>query len=125
EGRDLHRRRETALHTKEARQKEIDELRARISALPQLAVSPAIRRALEAAVAAGDIPGNMEALARRIQQEEAELVQRLCALRQPEFPCELGVDGERKVDAAKLQSALASLERMQPWPSDALTEEVR
>lgn len=125
EGREVRRRREAALHARQARETEIAELRARISALPQHAVGRAVRRALEAATSAGDILGNMEALARKVEREEAELVQGLKALQQPEFRCELRTDSELQGNAERLDDALAALEGMQPLPAGALVEEVQ
>ena len=125
EGKEIRRRREAALHAQQARQQEIADLQARISALPTTLLAPSVRRALEAASAAGDLPGNLDALARKASQEHAELIQRLIALRQPEFAFELGREGGAEVDAVLLQNALSALECMQPWPADALMEEVQ
>lgn len=114
EGRELRARRDAAVRGHQARLAEADELRARIEALPDVEVGQALRRALEAATAAGDIAAMLDGLRRKAAQEAAELASRLAALRQP---------GLALADpAAHAGEAVAWLSKMSPWPAEALVE---
>lgn len=110
EGRALQARREAAARTREARMAEVDELRARIQALPVMPVADSLRRALDAATAAGDLTTALAALQHRAEQEETELKRRLAALQRP------GLSGPPELE---------TLQSMTPWPTEALLEQVQ
>ncbi|NLC36265.1 MAG: AAA family ATPase, partial [Alcaligenaceae bacterium] len=109
EGRELRAQRQASSQARQARQAEVADIRARAQALPEVAVGQALRRALEAATAAGDLAATLDALKRKVQQEEIELGRRLAALRQPEFA----------------EISVAALQAMAPWPTEALVEQVQ
>lgn len=111
EGRQLRTRREAAMQARQARLAEIEELRARIAALPRVKVGAALRRALDAATAAGDMAAARDTLEGRAAQQQLELERRLAALRQPEM-----ADG---------LPDLGRLVQMEPWPAEALVERVQ
>lgn len=123
EGGELERAREDAAGALEAKRTEIEAARSRIAALPEGAVGPALRQALNAATAAGDLEAALQNLRRRARQEEAELLQRLRALRQPG----LQIDMLRDIDAAAPDThrALSWLEAMQPFSTIELAEYVQ
>lgn len=111
EGRQLRSRREAANHARQARLAEIEEARARIDALPRVRVGAALRRALDAADAAGDVAAALDTLEHRAAQERDELQRRVAALRQPDMP-----DNPPELNW---------LMQMEPWPAQALVEQVQ
>lgn len=109
EGRELRAQRQTSMQAQQARLAEVEEFRARVRDLPEIAVGRALTQALEDATAAGDIGTALDGLKRKAQQEALELDRRLAALRQPEFD----------------DITVAALQAMSPWPAEALVEHVQ
>lgn len=125
EGQDLKRSWEAAAQARAERETEVQELRQRIAALPAQVVGTGLRRSVQAAAAAADLAATRAALQDQTAKEEAALVQRLQALRQPELDTELGLTQTQPLDARATERMLTWLAGMQAWPSDALVEQVQ
>jgi len=120
EGQQLRTQREASARAYQARLTEVEEIRARMEALPGVEIGPALRLALNAATAAGDIAASCDALRHKVAQEQAALLRRLAALRQP------GVPQPAALSEAEDEPALVAwLEVMQPWHAEALMEQVQ
>lgn len=143
EGRELRARRQASFSVLQARQAEAEQIRAGIETLPRMVVGRALRRALDAATGAGDVVAGLDALRRKAAQETSDLARRLAALRQPGVPpansalmaeggfgapaldTEPAPTDRTGLGADAGQQAVAWLMRMQPWPAEALMEQVQ
>ncbi|NYT24262.1 AAA family ATPase [Alcaligenaceae bacterium] len=114
EGRDVLAQGEAAERALDERRAELARLRAEIDAQPAAAVGQPLRRALEAAAAAGSIETQLDGAHRNGERERAALERRLDELAQP------GV-----APPADPGEAVAWLARMEPWQTPALNERVQ